>query len=507
MAVVVLAAALAARIAIKPPIVRDFATYQPWSSAVAGLGLALVLAGALLVRKWPVLLHVVAVLTAAVLVGAWWRGRVGYGRARGWPPGSLALGRSFDAIGDRDYYRTQARLHGPVFKTSQFGRPVVCVLGLALARQVLRNDEALAGARLPYNKLIPKGSLRYMRQREHGTEAPLFRSALTNVDLEQHETIARSTCTDMLARLSAASLEADPGVVPRSYLQRWVFTSLARVFFGIGPEDERLEELFNANEGLVIARGGGPRWRRRLEQSFVTITALMRQQASAWSSAEPDRMCATVLGTVLRTDPHALDDAARARNMILVFRLGTTDLTSLLDWVLLELTEHPQWQGAVRSSGTTADASRRVRQDTVGHRVVQETLRMEQSEYLYREVVRPFAINGFHIPAGWLLRVCVQESHRDPAIFPDPDRFDPDRFAGRGVSRRDYSPFGADDHGCMGVPVVQFFAQIFVEELCRGFDAQVTRNAPLERGTRHRDHWRPGTTRLVRLTPLESPRV
>ncbi len=503
MAVVVFAAVVAARIAIKPPIVRDFATYQPWSTAVAGLGLALVLAGVLLVREWPALLHVVAVLTAAALAGAWWRGRADYGRARGWPPGSLALGPSFDAIGDRDYYLAQARLHGPVFKTCQFGRPVVCVLGLGLAREVLRNNEALAGARLPYNRLVPKGSLRYMTQREHGTEAPLFRSALTNIDLDQHEAIARFTCNEMLARLSAASLAADVGVVPRAYLQRWVLTSLAGVFFGMRPEDERLEELFSANEGLVIARGGGPRWRRRLEQSFVTITGLMRQQASAWNSAETDRMKATVLGAILRTDSHALDDPARARNMILVFRLGTTDLTSLLDWVLLELTEHPQWQGAVRSSGTTADASRRVRQDTVAHRVVQETLRMEQSEYLYREVVRPFEINGFHVPAGWLLRVCVQESHRDPAIFPDPDRFDPERFAGRGVSRRDYSPFGADDHGCMGVPIVQFFAQIFVEELCRGYDAQVTRNAPLERGTRHRDHWRPGTARLVRLTGLE----
>jgi cytochrome P450 len=343
-----------------------------------------------------------------------------------------------------------------------------------------------------------------MAQREHDTEAPLFRAALTSVDLDQHEQQARATCSDMLARLSTASLQAEVGIVPRGCLQQWVFTSLAGVFFGVSPDDERLEELFAANEGLAIARGGGPRWRRRLEQSFVSITGLMRQQARAWSSAEPDRMRATVLGTVLMSDPHILEDPARARNLILVFRLGTSDLTSLLDWVLLQLTEHPEWQGTVHSSGTAADAAHRARQDTVAHHVVQETLRLEQSEYLYREVVRPFAINGFHVPAGWLLRVCVQESHRDPAIFPDPDRFDPGRFAQRGVSRREYSPFGVDDHGCMGVPMVHFFGRIFVEQLCRGFKARVTRDAPLEKGTRHRDHWRPGTARLVRLVPLES---
>ena len=61
-------------------------------------------------------------------------------------------------------------------------------------------------------------------------------------------------------------------------------------------------------------------------------------------------------------------------------------------------------------------------------RIVMETLRLEQSEYLYRETTRDIEHKGVVIPRGWLVRLCVRESHQDPAIFANPDVFDPDRF-------------------------------------------------------------------------------
>ena len=79
-----------------------------------------------------------------------------------------------------------------------------------------------------------------------------------------------------------------------------------------------------------------------------------------------------------------------------------------------------------------------------------ETLRLEQSEFLYRRVVKPLEIDGYRIPPGWLLRILVHESHRDPTVYPEPDRFNPDRFLARTFDKTEYSPFGADAHGCNG---------------------------------------------------------
>lgn len=501
-AILTLGAALALRVALKPPVLRDFRAYLPWSAAVAIVGVAAVAGAVWLALRWPVARHAGALVTATLIVGARIRALPDYGRGRGWPPGSLGIAESFDAIGDRDYYRDRVRRYGPVFKTGQFGRPVVCVYGLELGRDVLRDDEALVGAPLPYDRFLPGGTLRYMDARVHDAAAPFFRTALGSVDLERHERRARATCVRMLAGLSRRSLERADGAAPREDLRRWVFTVLASVFWGFAPDDPRLAELDDARRELQVARGGGPGWMKEIRSGFERMERLLRRRASDPDFADTGGGRGSALGVALDTDAAFLDDPSRTRNLALVFRLGMTDATSLLDWVVAMLVDHPDWQTRVRAEGRSAPGRHPVDRTTAAGRFVHETIRLEQSEYLYREVARPISIAGYHVPKGWLLRVLVQESHRDPEIFPDPDRFDPDRFRGPPRSRREFSPFGMDQHGCMGVPFVHFLARILVEEMCHGYETHLLRDAPPEKGTRHRDHWRPASARRIRLEPL-----
>ena len=162
-AVIAIATAQIARIALKPPFRRDMADIPVLAIAGGTLALATTALGLWLMRRWPVSVDVAAFASVIGLAATSWRARPDYGRRRGWPPGSLGVGASLDAIDDRDFYLNQARTHGPVFKMSQFGRPVVCVVGLGRGRDLLKsNTVVLAGAPLPYNRFVPRGSLRYM---------------------------------------------------------------------------------------------------------------------------------------------------------------------------------------------------------------------------------------------------------------------------------------------------------------------------------------------------------
>jgi cytochrome P450 len=132
-------------------------------------------------------------------------------------------------------------------------------------------------------------------------------------------------------------------------------------------------------------------------------------------------------------------------------------------------------------------------------RVVLETLRLEQSEHLYRVATREIEHRGFVIPRGWLVRLCVRESHRDPAVFENPEAFDPDRFLRRTYTRREYSPFGAGlRHTCLGEGLTRLVGHVFVEEVASAYTWRTVTDGAYEYSAWR--HWRPSSRWRVLAT-------
>jgi cytochrome P450 len=497
----------AVRFALKPPVWREVREAPIVASLIVVLGVAATAAGAGAVMKWDAARHGGAAVLAGGMLLAAWRAHPSYGRRRRLPPGSLGIGASIDAIPDRRFYRNQAERYGPVFKTSQFGRPVVCILGLPRIREVFREHGALLeGATLPYNRLVPAGMLRYMADDTHRKLAPLFRSAFSSIDLPAAEATIRNICRSGLDRIAVDSGQnSRTGTHARPYFERWIVSSICRVFFGLEPDDPRVGRISTFLPYLVLERTGGPIWKRRLEAGLDGLTDIVGAIARETATGTGAGLAGTALAALLAADPDALENSTVARNFVMILRIASTDVTGLTDWTFKFLCEHPQFRQRVRDAGRTVGAPASSL-DTAS-RFVLETLRSEQSEHLYRRVGRTFEYGGYVIPAGWLLRMLIQESHRDPAVFPEPDRFDPDRWIARSHGRADYSPFGAEAHGCMGPRLTYFLARIFVEEVSIGYDWHVVSDGPVVRGNRHRHHWRPSPHLRVVMTrhpPLSS---
>jgi cytochrome P450 len=93
---------------------------------------------------------------------------------------------------------------------------------------------------------------------------------------------------------------------------------------------------------------------------------------------------------------------------------------------------------------------------------VAETMRLEPGIPLIpRTVVEPIELHGMTIPAGSMVFLCSAAAGRDATAWPDPDRFDPDRFARPGGPR--LLSFGAGAHHCLGTSL----AKLAVEECVR----------------------------------------
>jgi cytochrome P450 len=107
------------------------------------------------------------------------------------------------------------------------------------------------------------------------------------------------------------------------------------------------------------------------------------------------------------------------------------------------------------------DVLARLRRDSdMVIRTVEEVLRYEPPvHYLPRTTLADINISGVTIPKGATLVLLLASGNRDPARFPDPDRFDPDRID------NEHFGFGRGIHYCVGAPLARMETQIALNAL------------------------------------------
>ncbi|MBW2725174.1 MAG: cytochrome P450 [Deltaproteobacteria bacterium] len=130
-------------------------------------------------------------------------------------------------------------------------------------------------------------------------------------------------------------------------------------------------------------------------------------------------------------------------------------------WALIELLRHPDIMSstveeldAIYSDGRSV-SFQSLREIPILEGVIKETLRMHPPLIiLMRKVMRDFRYGSFNVSAGDLVAVSPAVSNRLADYFPNPDQFDPGRYADdrREDARNPWSwiPFGAGRHKCVG---------------------------------------------------------
>jgi cytochrome P450 len=317
----------------------------------------------------------------------------------------------------------------------------------------------------------------------HGAYAPKLRAAFSWNVVAATEPVIREAIRGELQKMAGDS-RPDRGVPPAPYMRRAMFVAFARLVFGLAPGSEDLERFrstWHALEAQNLALSLTPTTKTALAD-LRTLALQQIERLGAGNAPE------CVLGEWLHSVP-GTPSRTVLDNLMFLFTIGVDNVSGLLRWVLKMLADHPGWGERVRAEG-----------GPLAERIVMETLRLEQSEYLYRLVRSPLAIGDYRIPAGWRFRLCVRESHRDPTLFENPEAFDPDRFLEQ-PTHAAYSPFGAGRHACLAPHASQVAARILVEELAEGYDWRITADGPRQRPPRHWHHWEPSARFAVSLSP------
>ena len=120
-------------------------------------------------------------------------------------------------------------------------------------------------------------------------------------------------------------------------------------------------------------------------------------------------------------------------------------------WTFYLLAKHPEYIGQIREeirqvlSDEPPDI-RSLHQLELTMRVVDEAMRLYPSFWMFdRLALNDDVIQGIPVPAGSLLSVYIYGVHRNPAVWDDPERFDPARFEKKKQEKRPtfaHMPFG-----------------------------------------------------------------
>ena len=158
-------------------------------------------------------------------------------------------------------------------------------------------------------------------------------------------------------------------------------------------------------------------------------------------------------------DPSFLSEADLKVSVLGPFIAALETVASTCSFMLYELLRNSDLLAAARAEADALFADGEpawsdVEKLDVLHRTALETMRMYPAvPMLARTVTNSFEFAGFRIEAGDAVFAATSVPHYLPEYFPEPDRFDIERYTeARAEHRRPYAyaPFGLGPHRCLG---------------------------------------------------------
>jgi cytochrome P450 len=141
---------------------------------------------------------------------------------------------------------------------------------------------------------------------------------------------------------------------------------------------------------------------------------------------------------------------------------GHETTASELAWALEQLAREPRVLSRLHEEIDSGDG------DAYLTATIQETLRLRPVIVIViRKLTEPVEIGGYELPAGAAVTPCIHLVHRDPEIYPEPDRFLPERFLERPPGTYTWIPFGGGVRRCLGAAFAQFEMQVVLRELVK----------------------------------------
>jgi cytochrome P450 len=241
----------------------------------------------------------------------------------------------------------------------------------------------------------------------------------------------------------------------------------------------------------------------RFTQIRTQIKTLLLDEIRA-RRANPDPSRSDILSLMLAArdeEDHAMDEEELHDELITLLIAGHETTANSVAWAMYWIAQHANVRdrlvAELRHTDERTDPAELARLPYL-NAVCNEAMRLYPSVMMTvpRRTTETTEILGHRVPADTNIYGCIYIAHRNPAIYPDPLRFNPDRFLDQQYSPYEFLPFGGGVRRCLGEALALFELRLVIATIWREFSVEYAETQP-ERPTR----------RGVSLTPERGVRL
>jgi cytochrome P450 len=229
----------------------------------------------------------------------------------------------------------------------------------------------------------------------------------------------------------------------------------------------------------ALQRDLGPRspWGR-----FLAVRAIVNGQLDELIDAarvDPgltDR--ADVLALMVQathTDGSPMSNEEIRDQLVTLLAAGHETTAATLAWAVERLRRHPE---VARALAEEADNGGRALRDAT----IREVQRQRPViAFSARHVIKPYELDGHLLPRNVRIGLAASLTHFDPELFPQPDRFHPERFLETKPETYSWIPFGGGIRRCIGAAFAHMEMEVVLRTLLERVELDAQPDATPER--------------------------
>jgi len=397
------------------------------------------------------------------------------------PPGSLGLpliGDTLNFLQDAQFAKKRHQQYGPIFKTSIFGQPTVFMRGQEASLFVLSNENQYFVATFPASMKALLG--------------PLSLAVQTGANHQNRRKL-------LYQAFAPRALGGYIGVmedITQRYLEKWVKMETMTWYpelenYTLDVAGKLLVGMEKASEtalGHYFETWSKGFFSIDLDLPWTQFGKAKKSRKLLLAELEKiigDRQLGTPSGNdALSLLISARDDEGNSLSLdelkdqvLLLLFAGHETLTSAIASFCLLLAQHPDVMAKVRAEQQQFPATEpltleQLKQMTYLEQVLREVLRLVPPVAgVFRTVISDCEFGGYEIPKGWSVLSEITQTHQDSQLYPEPERFDPDRFSlERSAKPFSYVPFGGGLRECLGKEFARLEMKLFAAKMVREYE-------------------------------------